>query len=245
MSEKFQNMEKAILNDINSDLINCFKSVKTDVANVISILSEWQEQYHALSDDLEKRKEFYYSKRELYNTRQSEQVVQSALFIFLNRTCFNGLYRVNRKNEFNVPIGSYKKPQICNSENLINVSETLQNVELLCGDYKNTLDYAKGKVFFYMDPPYKPLSETSSFNSYAKDDFNDEKQFELGRFCDTLNEKGIKWLLSNSDMKNTNPDDEFFDDLYQNFSIKRVFARRNINSNASKRGELTELLIMN
>lgn len=245
MLKKFPNMKQAILNDINMDLINCFKTIKCDVDNLISILKEWEHEYHGFEDNVDNKKNYFYEKRGLYNLRTSESLIQSALFIFLNRTCFNGLYRVNRKNEFNVPIGSYKKPLICNESNLLNVSKSLENVELLCGDYRETLKLANGNTFYYLDPPYKPLTNTSNFNSYSKDQFDDDEQIKLGDFCEQLNNNGIKWVLSNSDLKNTNPDDNFFDDLYHKFNIKRVLAKRNINSNANKRGKLTELLITN
>ena len=191
------------------------------------------------------KKEYYYAKRNLFNLRNSDKTTQSALFIFLNRTCFNGLFRVNRKNEFNVPIGSYKKPLICNRENLNAVSKILQRVEILNGDYSETLKYASSNTLFYFDPPYKPLSETSSFNSYSKDEFNDSEQIRLKQFCTKLDNLHHQWILSNSDVKGKNPNDNFFDDLYSEFNILRVNARRNINANPNKRGKLTELLITN
>jgi len=245
MLEHFPNLENAVINDINKDLTNSYDTIKNDVNGLIQILSEWEIEYHNFADNQDAKKEYYYKKRTLFNTRNSDQTTQSALFIFLNRTCFNGLYRVNRKNEFNVPIGSYKKPQICNTENLLAVSKVLQRVEILNGDYSKTIEYTTGNTFFYFDPPYKPLSETSSFNSYAKDEFDDKEQIRLKEFCDTLNEQGHQWILSNSDVKGKDPNNNFFDDLFANFNIMRVNARRNINANPSKRGKLTELLIKN
>ena len=176
MLEKFPNLEKAIINDINSDLTNCYLTIKNDVNHLIKILKKCEIEYHDFSENHELRKKYYYAKRELFNLRNSNQTTQSALFIFLNRTCFNGLYRVNRDNKFNVPIGSYKKPTICFEENLLNVSDILQKVKILNEDYTATLKYANESTFFYFDPPYKPLSNTSSFNSYAKDEFNDAEQ---------------------------------------------------------------------
>ena len=245
MLEHYPNLEKAIINDINSDLTNSYLTIKYNVQELINILSKWEVEYHSISDNQEAKKEYYYEKRTLFNTRKSDQTTQSALFIFLNRTCFNGLYRVNRKNEFNVPIGSYKKPQICNTENLLAVSNALQRVEILNGDYSETLQYATENTFFYFDPPYKPLSNTSSFNSYSKDEFDDKEQIRLKEFCDILNEQGHQWILSNSDVKGKDPNNNFFDDLFANFQILRVNARRSINANPSKRGLLTELLIKN
>ncbi len=245
MIENFPNMKQAIINDINKDLTDSYLTIKNDVNSLIKILKKWEEEYHNLSENEERKKEYYYQKRTLFNSRKSDQTKQTALFIFLNRTCFNGLYRVNRKNEFNVPIGSYKKPQICNEPNLRAVSKALQNVKILNGDYSETLKYADENTFFYFDPPYKPLSETSSFNSYSKDAFDDAEQIRLKEFCELLDQKGYQWILSNSDVKGKNPQDNFFDDLYAKFNILRVNARRNINANPKKRGVLTELLITN
>ncbi len=242
---KFPNLEKAVINDINKDLINVYKSIKSNVNNLIGILEKLQQEYYEVSVSEENKKEYYYSKRILFNTRKSEQVIQSALFIFLNRTCFNGLYRVNKKNEYNVPIGSYKKPMICDNGNLLKVSELLKKVEILSGDFEKTADYAKNNTIFYFDPPYKPLSETSSFNSYTKDSFDDKEQIRLKKFCDKLDLQNHKWILSNSDVKGKNPNDNFFDDLFEKYQINRVVAKRSINATPSKRGKLTELLIAN
>jgi len=198
-----------------------------------------------MSDDQKSKKEYYYSKRSLFNFRTSNQTVQTALLVFLNRTCFNGLYRVNRKNEFNVPIGSYKKPQICNEPNLRAVSNVLKKVEILNLDFAETLNYAEENTFFYFDPPYKPLSQTSSFNAYAKDEFDDNEQIRLKQFCDTLNILGHKWMLSNSDVRGKDKNNHFFDELYEDYHIVRIEARRNINAHSDKRGKLSELLIVN
>ena len=243
--EEYPNLEKAIINDINQDLTNSYLTIKHNVDDLIDILRKWEVEYHNLAEDQEAKKEYYYKKRTLFNTRNSDQTTQSAIFIFLNRTCFNGLYRVNKKNEFNVPIGSYKKPQICNEENLLAVSKVLKKVEILNGDYSETINYATENTFFYFDPPYKPLSETSSFNSYAKDEFDDSEQIRLKEFCDMLDNQNHKWILSNSDVKGKDINNNFFDDLYAAFNIYRVNARRSINANPTKRGQLTELLISN
>jgi DNA adenine methylase len=245
MLEQYPNMERAIINDINQDLTNSYLTIKHNVQELIQILQGWEVEYHNIAENQEEKKEYYYKKRSLFNTRNSDQTTQSALFIFLNRTCFNGLYRVNRKNEFNVPIGSYKTPQICNEENLLAVSEVLQKVKILNGDFSETLNYADNNTFFYFDPPYKPLNETSSFNSYAKDEFNDAEQIRLKEFCEILDNQNHQWILSNSDVKGKDVNNNFFDDLYASFNILRVDARRNINANPSKRGQLTELLITN
>ena len=241
----FSNIKSAIINDINEDLINSYKTIKINVDELILILEQFEHKYYSFSEKLEEKKEYYYAKRKLFNTRNSDDITQTALFIFLNRTCFNGLYRVNRKNEYNVPIGSYKKPMICDKENLLAVNNALQKVEILSGDFEQTVDYAVENSIFYFDPPYKPLSDTSSFNSYAKNEFNDNEQKRLKKFCDKLDSRSYKWILSNSDVKGKDPDNDFFDDLFERYQINRVVARRNINANPNKRGQLTELLITN
>ena len=241
----FPNLQKAVINDINADLINTYKTIASRPTELISILEILQNEFHALEGNEDNKKLYYYQKRELYNTRKEEQSGHAALFIFLNRTCFNGLYRVNSKNLYNVPMGGYKRPTICDKENIFSVSNALQKVEILCGDFEQTLDYAENKSLFYFDPPYKPLSETSSFNSYAKDDFNDQEQIRLRDFCHKLDTLNHTWILSNSDVKGKDLNDNFFDDLYSNFNIQRVDARRSINANPEKRGSLKELLINN
>lgn len=242
---EFPNVSSVIVNDINEDLINVYRVIKSDVGFLIEILGEYEAEYHSLEGFLDKKMEYYYQKRDAFNARISNLVELAALFIFLNKTCFNGLYRVNRKNEFNVPVGSYKRPSICNKNNLEIVHEKLQRVEILCGDFEQTLIHAGENSFFYFDPPYKPLSSTSSFNSYAKDEFNDEEQIRLQRFCALLDSLNTKWILSNSDVRSADEENVFFDELYSNYEISRVLAKRSINSNATKRGSLTELLITN
>jgi DNA adenine methylase len=245
MLNNFPNLEKAVINDINEDLINTYKTINSNPKELISILEIFQNEFHNLEGNEDNKKVYYYQKRELYNTRKEEQSGQAALFIFLNRTCFNGLYRVNSKNFYNVPMGGYKKPTICDKDNILAVSNILQKVEILTGDFEKTLNYTSGNSLFYFDPPYKPLSETSSFNSYAKDDFNDSEQVRLRDFCNKLDVLNHTWILSNSDVKGKGINDNFFDDLYSDFNIQRVDARRSINANPEKRGKLTELLITN
>lgn len=239
----FPNLKSAVINDINIELINTYKTISENVEELIVLLKKWESEYHLLSDNGEKKREYYYHKRKLFNSRSSKKLKQSALFIFLNKTCFNGLYRVNRNNLFNVPIGSYKKPMICDEENLRTVSRALEKVKILSGDFSKTIRYAENDTGFYLDPPYKPLNNTSSFNSYAKDVFNDEEQIRLKNFCDNLDKSKYRWILSNSDVRTE--EDSFFDELYKCYKITRVLARRSINANGSKRGQLNELLIMN
>ncbi len=242
---EYPRIKNAVINDINTDLINTYRTIKNNVFDLIAILKKYEREYHSLENDPERKKAYYYHKRELFNRRNSGLTEQSALFIFLNRTCFNGLYRVNRKNEFNVPIGNYKKPMICDESNLLAVNKLLQKVTILNEDFEETLKYAGGNTLFYLDPPYKPISKTSSFNSYTKDGFDDGEQIRLAKFCEKIDVLGYHWILSNSDVKEINPEDDFFEKLYKKYHIKRVIAKRNINANAKKRGELKELLIIN
>ena len=245
MLSKFTQLKHVVINDINADLINTYRVIASKPKEIISILLEMQNQYHAIDNNEEAKKEYYYKKRDLFNTRATDKSTQAALLIFINRTCFNGLYRVNKNNLYNVPMGGYKTPTICDEQNILIVSEVLQKVEILSGDYENTLNYATENTFFYFDPPYKPLNDTSYFNSYSKDVFNDEEQIRLRDFCSNLDILGHKWMLSNSDVKGKNVDSDFFDDIYSNYIISRVKATRRINANPEKRGELNELLITN
>lgn len=242
----FPNVEKFVINDINADLVNTYRVIKNDVSNLIDQLKIWENEYHNLSEDQVVKKEYYYDKRSLFNARTSDDVTQASLFIFLNRTCFNGLYRVNKSGGFNVPIGSYKTPKVCDEENLKNVSVALQKVIVLEGDYQQTLAHTEKNSFFYLDPPYKPLNETSSFNAYANVNFDDAEQIRLRNFCNQLSDNGYAWILSNSDVnQEEHPQRNFFDDLYVDYEINRVQATRAINSKASMRGVINELLISN
>ena len=236
-------LESVIINDINADLVNTYLCIKDHCEEMIPILMAMQEEYNSASADT--RDEIFYALRKEYNKRASTPVRMACLFIFLNRTCFNGLYRVNAHNGFNVPHGKYKAPRICDVQNLREVSLVLQNVEVLNGDYDNLRQFVRPGVFVYLDPPYKPVSETSSFTSYSSVKFDDEELIRLKRFCDFINEQGATFMLSNSDPRSIDPDNTFFDDLYAEYHIQRVPAKRLINANASGRGEINELLIMN
>lgn len=241
--QRFPNISRAVINDINPDLTTAYKVIKNNPSGLVHFLKEIQNEYHSLSE--ERRKDYFLSKRDYFNTKKLDPLENTAMFIFLNRTCFNGLYRVNSKGLFNVPFGRYTNPRICDEQTIYADSALLQNVEILTGDFEATLEYATSKSFFYFDPPYRPLSQTSSFNSYSKEDFSDLEQIRLSNFCKKIDLLGHKFMLSNSDVKGKNPDDEFFDELYSQFEIKRVFASRMVNSKAEKRGKLTELLISN
>ena len=242
----YSNIQKAVINDINEDLVKAYTTIKHEPENLIKALQEIQDTYYKLGTE-EERRIFFLEKRSLFNARYLNELENTALLIFLNRTCFNGLYRVNSRNAFNVPFGKYTNPKICDEKTIMADSNILQRVTILQGDYKETLNYATQNTFFYFDPPYKPISKTSLFNSYARDSFNDAEQIRLKEFCNVLSQKNYKWLLSNSDPKNTNPEDHFFDELYASATnyINRVKARRAINSNATKRGEIFEILISN
>ncbi|MDR0229873.1 MAG: DNA adenine methylase [Flavobacteriaceae bacterium] len=243
---KYPNIKRAIINDVNTDLITTYRMIKENVEDLIKELRVLQNEYHQFAEDKEERTSYFLGKRALYNYKYRNDLQIASLFIFLNKTCFNGLYRVNSKGLYNVPIGSSKTPAILNESNLRAVSQVLQRVELFNGDYQEVLKLVEeDNVFFYFDPPYRPLSNTSSFNSYAKGDFNDSEQIRLKQFCDTIAERGFKWMLSNSDVKAANPEDNFFDDLYSNYTIERVSASRAINAKGSGRGKINELLINN
>ena len=166
-------------------------------------------------------------------------------FIFLNKTCFNGLYRVNKNGEFNVPCGKYKNPKICDEANLRNLSKLIKNVIFEASDYKECKMYVDNNTFVYFDPPYRPLSKTSGFTSYTESNFNDENQKELAIYFEILDKMGAKLMLSNSNPKNINKKDNFFEKIYEGFRINKVLAKRMINSNAKARGEISELLITN
>lgn len=239
---------EVLINDMNAELINIYQQIKSNCNLLIEQLSELQQNYK--SQSLEKNKILFYEKRLRYNElkinrNDAENLEKAALFIFLNKTCFNGLYRVNKRGEFNVPFNNAKNPLICDEENLRACSELLQNVQLKTGDYSDCKDFIDSETFVYLDPPYRPLTQTSAFTSYSEKGFSDKEQIELGNFIKEISEIGAKVLASNSDPKNANKEDNFFDELYSNFEIKRISASRMINSNAKKRGAISELLISN
>lgn len=240
-------VKEAYAFDINIDLINCYNVIKTNVEELISQLEKLEKEYLIL--DSEERQKKFYSIREEYNSYRIDvnqiNVRRASQFIFLNRTCFNGLYRVNKSGNFNVPCGKYKNPTICDSKNLRNLSKLLQNVIFQYGDYKTSSQYIDNNTFVYLDPPYRPLSTTSAFTSYTKEDFNDDNQKELANYYRNLDSMNVKLMLSNSNPKNTNKEDNFFEEIYKGFNIKEVSAKRMINAKAQNRGEISELLIIN
>lgn len=244
MLHKYPNIKKAVINDINPRLVNTYKVIRDNPYPLIDALKELHYRF-VTAGDFEFQKELFLDVRSRFNKSSLNDVEEAAYMIFLNRTCFNGLYRENSKGEFNVPFGRYSNPTICDESLLIADSALLQNVEILKGDFSLTGDYADGYSFFYFDPPYRPLDATSSFNSYVKEVFNDDEQIRLKEFFSSLSSEGHKLMLSNSDCRGRNVEDVFLDKLYEDFFIERVYAKRNINANGSKRGALTELLIRN
>ena len=244
MLQHYPNINHAIINDINPDLTTCYRTVRDNPKELIASLQDIENTYLSLNTE-EARKEFFMVVRNRYNEKNLDPIENTTKFFFLNKTCFNGLYRVNKKGLFNVPFGRYSNPTICNPETILKDSELLQRVEILNDDFEETFKYAQGNTLFYFDPPYRPLNDTSSFNNYAKEAFNDDAQIRLKKYCDRINDAGFKFMLSNSDGKSVNGEDNFFDVLYAAYQIERVLASRSINSNPNKRGELTEILVRN
>mgnify|MGYP002854993658 FL=1 len=246
MLQHFSNIRKAVINDVNEDLILTYRTIRDDVETLIGVLSQMEHKYMAI-DSQEGRSARFYEIREQYNRHVGDNIARAAQLIFLNKTCFNGLYRVNGKGLFNVPFGRYTNPTICNASLLRADSQLLQraNIEICQGDYQQTIAQVEGVTFVYLDPPYRPLDATSSFTAYTMGDFNDDDQRQLAAFCHQLSDAGCYWMESNSDCSAKNPEDRFFEELYQDYRIERVNAARFINSNACKRGKLTELLIKN
>lgn len=248
MLNTFPNIKHAVINDINPHLVTSYRTIKAQPDELISRLSALERDYFSLPSE-DAKKEYYLNVRNIFNESQLDDVDRTKYLMFLNRTCFNGLYRVNAKGKFNVPFGRNLHPTICNADTIIADSEVLNRVDvtILNGDFELTAnDKREGLNFFYFDPPYRPLNATSSFNSYAKEEFNDDEQKRLRDFCVRLDKyHNVKWMLSNADCSAKNPEDTFFENLYADYNIHRVYASRAINANPSKRGKLTELLIKN
>lgn len=241
-------LDEVYISDINAELINTYRIIRDDIDVLIETLHAIQNDFIPL--DTENRKAYYMQKRERFNDlkvngNESVNIEKAALMIFLNKTCFNGLYRVNKKGLFNVPMGSYKNPLICDENNLRAVSKKLQKVKIVCGDYKKSADFIDENTFVYFDPPYRPITDTASFTAYTENLFNDDAQIELAQFVNDMDKKGAKIVISNSDPKNSNTNDDFFDNIYSAHRIKRVEATRMINCNSEARGKIKELLISN
>lgn len=243
------NFKQIHISDINLELVLCYRQLQSSVDDVISALKKLVTDFPLTTDE---RSDYFYNIRDLWNSNldiesmtDKERSSRVAQMIFLNKTCFNGLFRLNRSGKFNVPTGRYKKPSFPSVESLKEVNLALQFVTIHHGSYEECLKWVDENSFVYFDPPYRPLSKTSSFISYSTGDFNDDNQTELASLTIELDKKKVMVLLSNSDPKNTVEDDDFFDDLYCDFQIDRVFANRAINSNPDKRGKISELLIRN
>jgi DNA adenine methylase len=243
--------ENVYLFDTNPELIILYNVIKNDVEGLIKEVSAISEKYFSIAP--EERDAFYYTYREIYNNHSKNMnanhysnayIVRAAITIFLNRTCFNGLYRVNSKGYFNVPVGKYKKPRIADEDNLREVSKALQGATIKQSDFSSALEYANEDSFIYYDPPYRPIDKTS-FNSYTISDFNDDEQKRLKHVFDKANTLGALQMLSNSDPTNYNSEDIFFDDLYRDYNIHRIWAKRMINANPNGRNGVRELLITN
>jgi DNA adenine methylase len=240
--------DEIYISDINCELIQTYTSIRDSVDELVESLAIMQNEYLSLTT--EDRSSYYYEKRQQFNIKKDQEVPISAceiasLFIFLNKTCFNGLYRVNKKGQFNVPTGKYKNPKICDTANLNIVSRKLKNATIVCGDYRKSADFIDENTFVYIDPPYRPLTATSSFTAYTEHLFDDDSQKQLAEFISSISEKNVKVIVSNSDPTNIDENDDFFDKLYSRFIINRVTAARMINSVASSRGRINELLISN
>ena len=240
-------LEAVYISDVNAELINTYCVIRDHVDELLAILRTMENAFIPMAT--EERRAYYLAQRMRFNERQltdeQSRIEKAALMIFLNKTCFNGLYRVNKKGQFNVPMGAYKKPLICDEENLLTVSEKLKCVTIVCKDYREAADFIDADTFVYFDPPYRPITNTANFTAYTEDLFDDNAQIELAAFVNEINKKGAKILVSNSDPKNADSQDNFFDTIYASYKITRVQATRMINCNSEARGKINELLISN
>lgn len=245
-------IKDSILLDINKELVMAYQVLKNDHKSLIHKLKDIEENH--LMNGEEGRKKNYYRIRDIYNSEiecfdfenyNSQWIKRTAHLIFMNKTCFNGLFRQNKKGEFNVPFGRYENPKICDETNLNLVNRALIDTEILCADFTDSERHIIDGTFVYLDPPYRPLTKTSNFTNYCKDGFNDFDQVKLASFYKKLDQMGAYLMLSNSDPKNEDINDEFFDKLYSGYHIDRVSAKRNINSDASRRGTIKELIVRN
>ncbi|QHU99749.1 DNA adenine methylase [Synechocystis sp. CACIAM 05] len=252
VAQNYPQIEEFFISDCNQQLVLAYQTIQQNVDDLVDFLSQLQQKYYCLDKD--EQKDLFYQQRLKFNQNVTEinlekfsklWIKQTGLLIFLNRTCFNGLFRVNSKGEFNVPFGDYKNPKICDAENLKLVANLLARTQIRFGDFTASNNFIDSATFAYFDPPYRPLNKTSSFTSYAQGDFNDREQSRLAGYFRLLNNKKATLMLSNSDPKNVDEDDSFFEKIYKDFRIERVSAARMINSKASKRGKINELLIMN
>jgi len=247
MLQRYKCIRRAVINDINPDLIHCYQLIARSPEILIERLRYLENNYYSV--DFLARKEMFYNCRDLYNSEEIQPDERAALFIFLNRTCFNGLYRVNAAGKFNVPYGRYKRPVICNEELILADHRLLNTIELVIrqpGDYKLVKRNLSRSYmnFVYFDPPYRPLFGSSNFKAYSNSPFGDKQQVELKLFCDKLSTRNCQVMLSNSDSREQN-DVCYFEELYKDYYFSRILAPRFINANPKKRNELEEIVIRN
>lgn len=252
--ERYQ-FKSITLIDINIELINCYKAIKENPKKLIKKMDFLQNKYNSYTS-LDEKSEFFYEKRDTFNQINDKSYLntqidyeRAALFIFLNKTCFNGLYRENSKGAFNVPFGKRMEVNIYEEQNILDISTSLKNVLLLQGDYTLAKNVLKPNTLVYLDPPYRPITGTAAFTAYSKDGFNDNNQIELANFCREIDSLGAYFVLSNSDPYNKKQSfeelDNFFDELYKGFEIHRIFASRAIAAKGASRNPVTEILILN
>ena len=222
--------KRALLADVNQELINTYTCIRDDLDKVIRALGSLACKHDADS---------YYEVRERYNqSARLAPATRAAMFIYMNKTCFNGLHRVNRKGEFNVPVGRYKNPTILNEGTLRSASHSLKKVSIRCQGFEALVQTARPGDFVYFDPPYEPVSTTANFTSYATNGFGQEEQTNLRDVYKELDRRGCKLMLSNSDVP-------FIRELYKDFNIGIVAAPRAINCNAKRRGRVNEVVVRN
>lgn len=246
------NIQSAYLYDINQELILTYRVIQQNVSQLIEVLDSFQKKYE--QQDEKAQSEFYYKVRDEFNRNllkinfsnyNDKWILRAAQIIFMNKTCFNGLFRLNQNGEFNVPAGRYKNPKILDAQNLLKASNLLSIAEIKNAGFAQVENDITGNAFVYFDPPYRPISKTSGFTSYSKFKFEDDEQRQLADLFHRLNKKGIKQMLSNSDPKNNDPRDNFFDEIYKDYTISRIPALRMINSNAAKRFAINEIIVTN
>jgi DNA adenine methylase len=239
-------MEEVYISDVNQELIATYVALRERTEELIGALKRLENT--SLSLDGENRENYYYANRDRFNSLKRDgvnSVELASLLIFLNKNCYNGLYRVNSRGAFNVPYGGYPKPVICDETNLLAVAKKLRGVKIKRADYKEALSFIDARSFVYFDPPYRPLSATANFTSYAAGGFGDREQEALAGFIDEISARGARFVASNSDPKNADANDDFFDRLYSRHRVERIFAGRAINSKGASRGKISELLISN
>jgi DNA adenine methylase len=246
-------IKTAYLSDVNRDLTLTYQVIKHKPDALLDFLEQYQNDYDNTEQAM--RNNLYLSVRRHFNEQRFEinykniadnWIPRAAQFIFLNKTCFNGLFRLNSRGEFNVPYGKYKTAAILDASNIMAVSQALQNAQICCAPYQQCWDNVTEDSFVYFDPPYRPISRTAGFTAYTGTEFTDNEQVKLACFYKKIDmEKGAKLMLSNSDPSNENADDHFFEEMYDGYNIFRVSANRCVNCDGKGRGKINELLITN